>query len=172
MAHFLRLFPYIGLGQPIDVGAEEFRQFFGIHIRGATALRRLIMPTVSVVNAEYIPTVKRRSYRIDPEVIISYGFMDVDRILPSETEMAESLGDGNTWEMIKRYTRTSLIKFRSRPLAEDFWSRCIDKSTANEKNKRKREISEFLEKIDSQLGVTNGVITKLESRSTGAQVQG
>ena len=131
----------------IDIGLEDFKQFWNTHERKATALRQLLMPSLSKDINEYKAHWKRRGFMIDWKLIENFcstGFVFTPQYL------ATRLGNGNTWSIIRVYAKPLVINHGLHEACKIF-NEALWLSEAKNKKQRIREFALFARKISRQL---------------------
>lgn len=131
----------------IDIGLEDFKQFWNTHERKATALRQVLMPSISKNINEYKPHWKRRGFMINWQFIDNFctsGFVFTPQYLASR------MGNGNTWSIIRVYAKPLVINYGLHEACKMF-NEAIWLSEAKNKKQRIREFALFARKIAKQL---------------------
>lgn len=131
----------------IDIGLEDFKKHWNTHERRATALRQLLMPSLSKGVNEYKPHWKRRGFMIDWlffDNFLSKNFMFTPKYL------ANKMGNGNTWSVIRMYAKPLVANYGLYEACKIF-NEAIWLSQAKHKKQRIREFALFARKISKQL---------------------
>jgi len=131
----------------IDIGLEDFKQFWNTHERKATALRQLIMPSLSKNINEYKPHWKRRGFMIDWKLIDNFCST---RFVFTPQYLATRMGNGNTWSIIRVYAKPLVINHGLYEACKIF-NEAIWLSEAKNKKQRIREFALFARKISRQI---------------------
>lgn len=127
----------------LNIGLEDFQAFFNTHVKKASLLRKVFCGYLAKDKDGYIPHVKCNGYIIDQNILAVIYNTD---IFPSSYEkLAPMLGNGNTWKTIQKYL--SVMKQNlDIDFVEKLWYTSIEISCANEKELRKKNISNYLRK--------------------------
>ncbi len=131
----------------IDIGLEDFKQFWNTHERKATALRQLLMPSLSKNINEYKPHWKRRGFMVDWKLIENFCST---RFVFTPQYLASRLGNGNTWSIIRVYAKPLVINHGLYEACKIF-NEAIWLSEAKNKKQRIREFALFARKISRQI---------------------
>lgn len=130
--------------QPLSIGLEDFQAFFGTHMKKASLLRRVFCGYLSKNKEEHIPHVKCVGYVIDQDLLSI--IHQNSRFPDSYERLAPMLGNGNTWNTIKKYLPV-MKQNLDIDFVEKLWYNSLEISCANEKDTRKKNISNYLRKI-------------------------
>jgi len=141
-----RLYPVIKRGRFVDIGMEDFQEFFQTHCRKAGLLRHVFMGVLSVQSAEYIPCIRRRRFSMNPEILSDLLASEKTPTPSSPEELAALIGHGNTWQSICRYTKP-LVETMGVSRTRDLWYSALDMSSANSPESRKKDVDAFLARI-------------------------
>jgi hypothetical protein len=149
LGYLMKLSPAISAGEPIDIGLVDFQHFFSVPMSGAVTLRDLFIAEFSVKKGrEYIPKVKRRSYYFSKERLEAFGLIESSNwnVLNPDW-LASKLGNGNTWSSICRFGPLTL-RYLGLENSVNLWNDALDKSTANDKDLRRKDVYSFLRFLD------------------------
>jgi hypothetical protein len=149
LGYLMKLSPAISAGESIDIGLVDFQHFFSVPMSGAVTLRDLFIAEFSVKKGrEYIPKVKRRSYHFSKERLEAFGLIESSNwnVLNPDW-LASKLGNGNTWSSICRFGPLTL-RYLGLENSLNLWNDALDKSTANDKDLRRKDIYSFLRFLD------------------------
>lgn len=143
------LYPIILKDMPVALGMEDFQEFFQTHNKKASALRHVFMSFCGNLAKDYTPCYKRREFYVDLCTIED--FIEISNSnTPSRTEdLIVLLGNGRTWDTIKKFTKPMLMKL-GLSKSRDIWYRALELSTANEPEKRKKDVDAFLDLLTKQ----------------------
>lgn len=135
----------------VDIGIEQFEHWFGTK-ELAAYFRRLILGKIAFTDGRYKKHNKTKTWwfvkRFVDEWLPRLKASWDDALCVDVDEFAKKLGNGQTFEVLKKGVVSVFYYFgKNIKKASDFLHTALDKSCANDKKERHKEIDKYLNRV-------------------------